>query len=606
MIKTIYEIGKILKKDEDYATYFKPWQIPFREGTEAEVLVVNVKNGVIAPQIDVEKYRSAWVDKYLYREATGRATNLVPTFYFYKSNQSDEEKWVVEQEENIKKLIHRIKSCIKNYNHDFTTIEEIDSLETYLLGKSRHLSGEHYYLITFKIDGKYPGEIPEFVELFHQEGNTKYYKKAYGKAVADDHVCALTGEKTQVFGFVDTLGFTVNDKAFNRNGFNTNNAYKMFPVSAKAVSTLEGAMAFAEEKIAQRFYGTNTYLILPQFIGTMSDEAKQEIVELFIEKQAMSLQSKSDKGTGGFINDTEDIILEIVDEEQLSLVNYEMLFYEKNKGQMSLMLQLHDVTPSRLREIVRQKSNKEKYYSIITNVPPKGKKKGYTYSLNLYRIRDFFLTEQGKKKIPHPFFFRLMEAIFCNQTIKKSLVLDFILKNIRKKFKKRHEAEWAFPTAVREGFILLEFLESLHLFNHKKQVDMDTPPQVALNVFDFIEDHPRFFTSEYKKGAFIFGALTARLLYNQPGNAFLKDLNNLVITKEIVNKKFPKLIDKLRKYGSEFRDMESAASQYFLVNDEIGTDEISMAFTTGMILQQNFDQKNKALKDAAKTPETNN
>ena len=603
MIKTIHQIGEILEKDQEYAEYFTPWQLAFRKGTEAKVLVVNIEKGIIK-KLTIEDYKSENAEKYLYREATGRATNLVPTFYFYLYGEKEEEKWEKEQVSNIKKLTTRIKSSFNNYSHDFLSKEQLDTLDKYFLIKSKELTSGTNYLMTFKIDGKYLGEIPENIDLFNEEAYTRFYKKAYGTATAENYPCAITGNKGKVYGFVDTLGFTVNDKSFVRNGFDPDDAYKMFPVSQPAIRTLEGGMSFVSERIVQSFYGTIKYLILPQFVGTMNQETKQEIVELFVNKQALNINYASDgKGLNGFITNTETILQEIIEEEILSsLVNYEMLFYSQNKGQLSLLLQINDVPASRLREILIKKQLTERFYKKITNRAAKGNKKGYQFRLSLYRIKDFFVTEQGRNKIPHPFFYRLVEAIFTKQTVRRELVLDFLLKDIRKKFKQRNENEWAFGGAVREGFIVLQFLQEINLFNHQNIYRMEsTEDQIKLNVFDFIEQHPHFFVTEYQKGAFIFGALTTRLLYNQSGSAFLKELNNMLITKEVVNRKFPKLIDKLRKYKSYFPDMEAAASRYFAVNDNPSKDEISMAFTLGMVLQQDFDRKNKADRELDKS-----
>ena len=114
------------------------------------------------------------------------------------------------------------------------------------------------------------------------------------------------------------------------------------------------------------------------------------------------------------------------------------------------------------------------------------------------------------------------------------------------------------------------------------------------DAFAFIDAHPAYFTKDYLKGAFIFGCLVTRLLYNQPGKAFMKELNGLNIDKELINKKFPKLIDKLRKFDKEFPDYESKAIKYFASNDpNVTKDEISFAFTMGLVLQKDFDRINK-------------
>ena len=113
------------------------------------------------------------------------------------------------------------------------------------------------------------------------------------------------------------------------------------------------------------------------------------------------------------------------------------------------------------------------------------------------------------------------------------------------------------------------------------------------DAFSFIEAHPAYFEKEYLKGAFIFGCLTTRLLYNQPGNAFMKELNGLNIDKDLISKKFPKLIARLRQYEKEFSSLEAAAMRYFASDDKVSKDGISFAFTMGLVLQKDFDRINK-------------
>jgi hypothetical protein len=78
----------------------------------------------------------------------------------------------------------------------------------------------------------------------------------------------------------------------------------------------------------------------------------------------------------------------------------------------------------------------------------------------------------------------------------------------------------------------------------------------------------------------------------------MKELHGLNIDQDLITKKFPKLISKLRQYDAEFPEMESAALRYFAEsNDKISKDEISFAFTMGLVLQKDFDRINKANKN---------
>ena len=74
----------------------------------------------------------------------------------------------------------------------------------------------------------------------------------------------------------------------------------------------------------------------------------------------------------------------------------------------------------------------------------------------------------------------------------------------------------------------------------------------------------------------------------------MKELNGLSIDKVHVTKIFPKLIGKLRQYDKAFPEMEAAAQRFFAINDKANKDEISFAFTMGLVLQKDFDKINKA------------
>jgi len=601
MIQTLYTIGKELSQHEEYKHYFEPWEIPFKndyKGVKPKVIVINVKKGQLEPPI-ITEYRSNWSSKYLYREALGRATNIVPTFKYYviKGNRETED-WGKNQKNSIKKTLDKVKSSIKNYKHDFISVLQVDEVADSLYEiTKKELDTDVSYLFTFTLDGKYFGEYDEYREMFFNDGNEKYYKKVYGNSRKENYPCALTGKESTVFGYVDTLGFTVNDKAFMRNGFNQNDSYKMFPVSSEGFELLNGAMAFTNYEIVDSFYGKIKFIILPQFLDHRDTKYKLRIIKRFAQKEKFNLNyEKKDKGFNGFIKETENYINSIMEEEILKQVNYEILFFSKpNPSETSLHLHIMDVLPSHLEKILLTKDNIKSFYAPITNNV--SKKKEYNFRINLYVIKDFFMSERGNERIPHPFFYRLVEAIFCRQKINQSTVLKFIVDDFRSKFKKRHEKPYAYISSAKEGFVILQFLLKLRLFNKKNKNNMNNDSEkVALNALDFIEQHKKgFFKSNYIKGAFLFGCLVKRLTYNQANDAFLKELNNLVIDKIIINKKFPKLIDKLRKYKREFEDLEIEASNYFIKghNDKISKDEISMAVTLGLILQSNFDSQNK-------------
>ena len=91
-------------------------------------------------------------------------------------------------------------------------------------------------------------------------------------------------------------------------------------------------------------------------------------------------------------------------------------------------------------------------------------------------------------------------------------------------------------------------------------MENNTNEKVYLNVDEFIDQHPEFFDSEFKKSVFMLGNLTERLLAKQrekyKSEPFSKHLNGLNIDKKIIQKIFPKLINKLKEHEVHLPELE--------------------------------------------------
>lgn len=596
MIQTLYQIGQAIKDDPDYEQYFQQWGNPF-PGRDANVIVLEVKNRKFQ-KLSIEKLKTKNLKQYLYKlgSTKGRATNSVPTVPYINPDSS----------------FGKVEQSIKSNGHDFISLDELIKVKE-ALGKL-DISNDKPNLLTFKINGAYLGDIPELVEYFEDNVFETYYKKAYAKeeSKASNYTCALSGKKTTVYGFVNSLGFTVNDDAYMRNGFDQSNSYKMFPVGIEALKNLNGikSLVFTNE-FSHKFSGKIKYLILPKFLSE-DNELIKEIFKKFKGKQALNLYAeKKEKGIKGFINNADQLIQEIIEDEDLHRqdILYDILFYEGKQSQLSLYQQLTDVRPSRLERIVQTKLSVERFYAELTNFDD-GKKQ-YIFRINLVAIQNFLLTEQGRNKTPHPYFFKLTEAIFYGQKVNKETFTRFLLFKFRKAFKEIHENKYSLQKAVRKGFTLLRFLEKLNIFNNKNSNNMEqTGEKVKLDVLGFIEQHPYFFRgdnnleyiSDFKKGAFFFGLLVARLseiegarLASRP---FLKRLNNGRINYRTIQSLYEPLIKKLEIVYDEhtkfYKQIKPLAAHSLFENHKSFTgDEISFAVMLGYSLYNSFKPSKK-------------
>jgi len=581
MITALYNFADLLKEEEDLMTYFSPAANPF-EGREEKgrLLVGEIKEGKFR-DFHLQNFNSHLISKILYRRPSSRGTGIVPTIYVNLNG--------------VEKTSNKLERSIKNNEKNISISNQerlVDDFQNF------DFNNDYSYVVTFKIDGKWLGEINEFKKLFYNKSYKKYYhQSSKGKSTGENQVCALTGKTGRVFGFVNTLGFAIDSQAFIRNGFDTSSGYKMFPVSEDAIPILEGARAILENKLAARFYDNIKYAILPHFVFQPDRNNATFIAESFLEKAAYNADSKKDTGSEGFINDTEAILQKIIESGELNRhdIYYSILFFEQQQAQFKIHLELNDVLPSRISKVLNAKETAENRYRLLTSYTTKnGDIK--SQHITLYRLKEYFNTGENNTQ---PAFYKLVNSIFTGQPYDDSKILKLVLNSWKSSFKKNyHKKENYFNFLVKNSLGNLYFLHLLGIFKKDNAMNEETTPPKKLDAFHFIETHPAYFEKEYLKGAFIFGCLTARLLYNQPGNAFMKELHGLNIDRDLINKKFPKLISKLRQYGSEFPQLETAAMKSFAKPSEgVSKDDISFAFTMGLVLQKDFDRINKANKN---------
>ncbi len=606
MIKTLYTIGRIIQNDEEYSGYFEPWENPFinRNPEEAKVIELNIKDGKIIGEPDIVNFTRSKVNKYLFREAKANATNLVPTFYYQV--HSDKKK----QKDEIDKKLKKIQASIKNYTHTFLDEKELEKLPE-LLSKLK-LNTNNIYLITFKIDGKYFGDFDKYKKLFYDEAFDKYRKDSNAK----NKVCAVTYQQSdEVWGRVNTLGFTVNDVSFSRNGFNQKDSYKMFPVSPKAVKILEGTKRFIENELSYDFYGLKFYIV-PHFVA-IHEKLAEDIIHFFIRKSKSNNLEAIDK----VLFRTETILKEIAEEKKLNQSNvyYDIFFYQKSNQQYLIKLHLSDVLPSQFKKIFKVKEYIEHKYQLINRiiVQAKGNESEmiFPFYINFGIIKNFFSKKVKTNTIYHPYFFKILEAVFYGNKLNEQTIIKAFMNEIKISFKNQHENKYQFTNDVKHSFTIYKFFKYLNLLKNTS-MEINNNEIVKLTLDGFIDQHLDFFKSDYKKIAFYLGCLTEKICEKQrstiKSEPFLKNLNGLNIDIQLLKKIHLKILDKKYQYNDKFKKEEH---EYFeKLNAEISSKlidfkdynklELSYAFAAGLVMQKEFT--NQYFRDLELKKETEN
>lgn len=621
MIKSFYTIGNVLRKDEAYAEYFEPWSNPFPKvkDDEAKVIIASIKQGELQEDLKEENFSKQRVNSYLYRPIQGKnGTNLVPTLLLQIDRNFEK------YSDNVRKLSKKIKHSVKNNKHSFINLKEIDVIEQKLLHYHQFINFDKRYLFTVKIDEKYFGDFENNKILFEKEAYSKYYKDSSAK----NKVCAVTYKQSEeVWGRVDTLGFTVDAMTFSRNGFEPKDSYKMFPVSPDAVKVLEGAKRIILESdlnLTRNFYGLK-YFISPHFLNN-DDEITREVLKIFIKK---SNAAQSFGGEGNSIINNERIINEIIKDEILSKgdIYYDIFFYQPNNAQFLIKLHLSDVLPSRFKEIFDAKKRIEDKYQPINRIVIKSKDKKLDvvprdFKINfgglfeqkmppMHGIKDYFSQKVSTDTIFHPYFYKVLEAVFYGTNLNKETVLKAFMEKIVIAFKNIKDNPNDFTRHVKTSFTIYQFFNELKLFNSnimdEKNIDSD---EVAMNIDNFVNQHDDFFKDEVKKGAFYLGLLTNIFLEKQNSHLqnkpFMNQLNGLNLDSDQMQKIHLKLIDKLYQYNDKLKKIEHQMieklnpliSKNLILRSDISRTELSYAFALGMTMQKEFFLHNQVLNNS--------
>lgn len=598
MIESLHRLGKALQTDpEEYGDYFAPWENPFpRRKTDENYVVFyfDIKNDVVSAA-ELETFRPSWVGKYLYRKPKGsNGAPLVPTGYYYPA--TNEEKHA----DGVAKLLSRMSRAIpdgKSLYFSSTAAKEAALLEV-----ERSLLVQPFYdantkyLLTFKIEGKWLGEFKEFVTLFEEEAYAKYYEKSK----AAGKTCALTyQDDVEVWGRVDTLGFTVNDVAFQRGGFTADYSYKMFPVSAEAVVALEGAKRFALEKLGRSFHNLR-YLVLPRLLEG-NDEDLLRVVKVLAKDDAEVGLEKQLKP----ILSSEMLLSRIARTKELSQAGmlYDILFYQQNQAQMALILHLQDINPSHLHKVLGTIDQVSNFYNPIARVETK--KEVFDFRVTFSRIKDFFAELSGTDYVFQPYFYRIIEAVFYGEELDQSRIVSAFIDRIRKDFRQRHESESRFQIHTKQAFAIWHFFYQLGSFPGTNPQTMDAESTLSLHLNGFIEQHEAFFTNPMLRAAFLMGGFTNVLLSSQKaylgGNIpFHQKLNNLNLDKKELIALFPQVVSKMAEYkkmeklkgkSSELEEMQEEIVKILTSSANANRDEISFSFVSGMVMQREFEKK---------------
>lgn len=603
MIRTMYQFGLHLQEIEEMKPYFEIATAPYPEkATDEQIIIAEIRNRQFV-SLTLEKYTKSKIGKYLFRElAAARATSIVPTLHFYFVPGEDA------LDGSCDKFFDKLNRCLDNNqavyekHFDTKTLKEgvQNELKSFVLEK---FSEKKNYLFTLQIDDRWLGDIPDIKAILENTSYDKYFRDGKGELfMGKNKTCAVTYQQNapEVWGRVDTLGFTVNDIAFSRNGFQAKDSYKMFPVSPDAVKVLEGTMRALDKRLSFLFSNLK-FFVLPHFV-TLGDDfiQKKNIARKFVQKIIEPSDSGFDPLANAIVN-SEGIFTKILADGELgkNSIYYDIFFYEEKQAQFAIKLHVSDVLPSRFRLILNAKRQITAFYQPITYKEFKNKSK-FIFSPNFYSIKDYFAIKREKETIIEPYFFKIVEAIFYKNRLDEEQVLRAFMHKIVPAFKNTANNSYAFSDHVKHSFCIHQFFHKLQLFGN---MEPTTDSTITLSALEFADQHDVFFKKHLQKAAFLLGCTVEVLLGSQRSNLngnepFAKRLNNLSVDYRELQRIKAELLSKVKQYADAKKLYDGDYIQEMLVefdklmmsgdDPELTKTQISYAFSVGLVMEKEF------------------
>lgn len=602
MIEALYDIGLSM----DTQGFMNEFAEDIGDKYKNVFKIVIDINGdeLIYKRIDLEEFSKSKKLKYLYKGVKGKSCNYTPTTKITNIGRTYDTKII----NSISTFVDNNKGYIKN--DDMIFLKKIDEIikndrdkiladiknlikENDLEGKKGGIKDGGILTISFEKNGEelYIGDLSAFTATLHnakENAYNKYYAK-YGKvSKGENKKCYLCGKtKKEVWGFVDTYKFyTVDKKGMVTGGFNQELAWKNYPVCPDCALILERGKKYVESNLNWRFCGF-TYFLIPQLVY----QGKDKILLKQVLKRMKTYESFAlAESTTGRIQATEAKLLEDLSKEN-NMINFNFIFYKKTNSAFNILLEMKEVTPTRLKFLINSKKNVDKMgsrYNIFEEI--KTKKGAISLNFTFRFIRDFFANSKIEGNFDKSFF-EILDAIFIGHYVSNEFLLNRFMSNIRSDFLN----DKFYDLSVLKAYKILLYIDKVGLLQRRKGTMSENNTE-----FEHFFDENRLIDDNLKKALFLEGVLAKKLLdiqfSDRQATPFQDRLNGLRIDKRVAMRLLPEIINKLEEYKKNYyQSIENAIGEYFVGSNfaKYSVDEMSFYFTLGMTLAKHFNNKKK-------------
>ena len=562
MIEALYEFGKTFLKDNNITGEVSP------EKVSADLLLIlNFDRSGNLLNISSTRNIGEITNKLLYKKvrASRRCNACTPTFFL---NVNEPSKSV--------KCLKAIFNWLKRYNSEVPEIKDFQKVTLSLKEYIHNFppKGEKV-LLTVRIDGKFPAEIPEIVEAFR-----KGYLEELGFVSG---ICSLCGKKTKVSGEKSPLAFYTLDKIGYLSGFSIKHHYRGFPLCFKCFQILERAKGEVDKHKFSLTKFAPKYWLIPELIlsKTAEEGGIEEIYENIYDLEYLKHHLNLTERELQRLSDTDEDILDLL-KELKDVLTFHFVFIEKRNSQELIKLHIQDVYPSRIKELFEAKSYVEKSLEF----------EEFTFKT----LGQFFWKwdKNSKNRDLEKHFLELLDRTFRKVPYSETLLIRFLLNGIRQ----------AYREEIEEGKNRLSYksLDALASYLFVKATTEGKMSEIGIDDVKSLTETLPLLKLPEAKGLFLLGVLTQKLLDKQAksrnGNKpFLKKLSDFKLNERGFKKLMTELRSKMEAYkifGKFERELFDLASEYFVQSNnpwKLSLEEMNFIFAVGMGMKGKIYEK---------------
>jgi len=511
--------------------------------------------------ISLEEFSKNKLNKYLYRRTkTGNPPTYSPTL---RLNTKDISKSL----NNLIKVNRKLRG-VPQISIDVETVAE--QIRGMIEGTEKSTS----YLLTIRFNGKYIGEMPEYIEAVGDLIKGSYEKNG---------ICSICGEEKKVAEDLPFNFLTYDKPGYIVGGFREDVAYKNSPICFDCYEKIRIARQNLESATF-KLAGIE-YMLIPE---TLKKENLQKLKELFEYLRENNLNlANLDKA---HLYDLLEGLIREEDEHSLSRIldNLQEISGEKGLDILSIFRMFKDIIIAHFL-FIRREQSREAIVLYISDVFPSRiyylfKVKEFIEELGIvgnfdYGIVNEFFKEGG--------FYKIVEATFWGKKVENTFLCNGLMNVIRESFK-----EWD----KRADYELIGEALAVYLFvritTEGLSMQQSQNLQSLEEFFVWVRSLPSIGSEDWKYGLVLMGFLTEYLLEEQRkergSKPFLKKLKSLKMDWEDIIKLLPELRQKLEEYEAfdypSVRMLFGEISQTLLqsAKPKASVGELNFYFASGM------------------------